>query len=217
MLADRHIVEEALRRDLESLSVSKKLARSVSQKLRKKRIHRSAGGEEDTTNGFALRCLTLYGRGGGCKVGADTSEEFGDSSNRRKSSASEEGKGYKPMCGAEETGVDCFSYGRKERFWKRNNRKEIEFEESQRNSIMNLSLPDDILEMCLMRLPLSSLMNARLVCKKWNYLTTTPQLCRCGEKVCIRLRGYLCLVLLRMVIALGKFTYLMLHLINGTT
>uniref|UniRef100_A0A803N9E5 Uncharacterized protein n=1 Tax=Chenopodium quinoa TaxID=63459 RepID=A0A803N9E5_CHEQI len=108
MIADRDIVEDGLCQDLESLSVSRKLVRSVSQKLRKKRIHRSAGDEEETANGFSLRCLTLYGRGGGCKVGADTSEEFGDSSNRRRSSASEEGKGFKPICGAEETGVDCF-------------------------------------------------------------------------------------------------------------
>ncbi|CAO2817483.1 unnamed protein product [Amaranthus hypochondriacus] len=175
MFVDRDIVEDGLRQDMESLSVSKKLVRTVSHKLRKKRIHRSAGDEEETTNGFSFRCLALYGRGGGCKVGADTSEEVGDSSNRRRSSASEEGKGYKPTCGAEEAGVDCFSYGRKDRFWKRNNRKELEFDESQRNGRMNLSLPDDILEMCLMRLPLSSLMNARLVCKKWNYLTTTPR------------------------------------------
>ncbi|XP_021717748.1 F-box/kelch-repeat protein At5g42350-like [Chenopodium quinoa] len=175
MTADRDIVEDGLCQDLESLSVSRKLVRSVSQKLRKKRIHRSAGDEEETANGFSLRCLTLYGRGGGCKVGADTSEEFGDSSNRRRSSASEEGKGFKPICGAEETGVDCFSYGRKDRFWKRSNRKELEYEGSNRNSRINLSLPDDILEMCLMRLPLSSLMNARLVCKRWNNLTTTPR------------------------------------------
>ncbi|KNA26105.1 hypothetical protein SOVF_000510 [Spinacia oleracea] len=175
MIANTDIVEDGLCQELESMCVSRKLVRSVSQKLRKKRIHRSAGNEEETANGFSLRCLTLYGRGGGCKVGADTSEEFGDSSNRRRSSASEEGKGFKPMCGGEEAGVDCFSYGRKDRFWKRNNRKELEYEESQRNGRMNLSLPDDILEMCLMRLPLSSLMNARLVCKKWNYLTTTPR------------------------------------------
>ncbi|KAL0432791.1 UNVERIFIED_CONTAM: F-box/kelch-repeat protein [Sesamum latifolium] len=40
---------------------------------------------------------------------------------------------------------------------------------------MNACLPDDILEMCLVRLPLASLMNARLVCKKWRNLTTTPR------------------------------------------
>ncbi|KAK4387815.1 F-box/kelch-repeat protein [Sesamum angolense] len=40
---------------------------------------------------------------------------------------------------------------------------------------MNACLPDDILEMCLVRLPLASLMNARLVCKKWRNLTTTSR------------------------------------------
>ncbi|MCH89728.1 F-box/kelch-repeat protein [Trifolium medium] len=40
---------------------------------------------------------------------------------------------------------------------------------------MHIFLPDDILEMCLVRLPLTSLMNARLVCKKWRSLTTTPR------------------------------------------
>lgn len=177
MYADGHIVEDALREDFQSLTVSRKLVRSVSQKLRKKSNHRSAGDEEETANGFSLSCLTLYGRSGGCKVGADdTGEDFGDSNGRRRSSASEEGKGYKTICGTEETGVDCFSYGRKERFWKRSNRKSLELRNSQRNSRMHhLSLPDDILEMCLMRLPLSNLMNARLVCKKWNDLTTTAR------------------------------------------
>lgn len=175
MFANGHIVEDSFCQDFESLTVSRKLVRTVSQKLRKKRVNKSAGNEEETANGFSLSCLTLYGRGGGCKVGADTGEDFGDSNGRRRSSASEEGKGYQNMCGAEETGVDCFSYGRKERFWRRNNRKGLELSESQRNSRMHLLLPDDILEMCLMRLPLSSLMNARLVCKKWNSLTTTSR------------------------------------------
>ncbi|MCH89859.1 F-box/kelch-repeat protein [Trifolium medium] len=38
-----------------------------------------------------------------------------------------------------------------------------------------LLLPDDVLEMCLVRLPLESLMNVRLVCKKLNSFTTTPR------------------------------------------
>lgn len=175
MFAGRRIVEDGLCQDFESLSVSRRLVRSVSQKLRKKRINRSAGDEEETTNGFSLRCLNLYGRGGGCRVGAGTGDDFGDSSGRRRSSASEEGKGYKTMCGAEETGVDCFSYGRKERFWKRSNRRELELDALERNRRLHHLLPDDILEMCLMRLPLSSLMNARLVCKKWNYLASTTR------------------------------------------
>ncbi|MED6179636.1 hypothetical protein PIB30_002966 [Stylosanthes scabra] len=102
--------EESLSQDVQTLSVSKRLARSVSHKLRKKN-NRSAA-EDDDLKGVALRCLTLYSRGGGCKVGADTSDEFGDSNGRRRSSASEEGgRGYKPICGPEEAAVDCFSYG----------------------------------------------------------------------------------------------------------
>ncbi|KAJ6731198.1 hypothetical protein OIU85_021917 [Salix viminalis] len=144
MFSERLTGEASLHRELEALSVSQRLVRSVSQKLRKKNL-RGEGEEEDDSRGVSLKCLTLYGMGGGCKVGAETSEEFGDPSGRRRScSASEEGKGYKPVCGNEETGLHMF-------------------------------LPDDILELCLVRLPLTSLMNARLVCKKWRYLTTTPR------------------------------------------
>lgn len=173
MFSERLAADESLCQDFESLSVSKRLVRSVSQKLRKK--NNKGGGEDDTGKGVSLKCLTLYSRGGGCKVGADTSDEFGDSNNRRRSSASEEGKGYKPICGPEETTVDCFSYGVKEKFWRKHNRKNSELEESVSNSRMHIFLPDDILEMCLVRLPLTSLMNARLVCKKWRSLTTTPR------------------------------------------
>lgn len=174
MISERLSGETSLRRDLEALSVSQRLVRSVSQKLRKKN-NRSEGEEEEDGRGVSLRCLVLYGRGGGCKVGAETSDDFGDPSSRRRSSASDDGKGYKTICGVEETGVDCFSYGVKDKFWKRNNRKDLEVEELQQNSRMHLFLPDDILELCLVRLPLTSLMNARLVCKKWRYLTTTPR------------------------------------------
>ncbi|XP_015934073.1 F-box/kelch-repeat protein At5g42350 [Arachis duranensis] len=166
--------DESLCQDVQSLSVSKRLVRSVSQKLRKKN-NRSAGEEDDDLKGVALRCLTLYSRGGGCKVGADTSDEFSDSNGRRRSSASEEGRGYKPICGPEETAVDCFSYGVRDIFWRRHSRKNSEIEELAANTRMHIFLPDDVLEMCLVRLPLTSLMNARLVCKKWRALTTTPR------------------------------------------
>ncbi|KAF5943198.1 hypothetical protein HYC85_020840 [Camellia sinensis] len=166
--------EGSLCRDFEALSLSRRLLRSFSQKFKKKNHSVEGEEEEDDARGISLGCLTLYGRGGGCKVGADTSEEFGDPSGRRRSSASEEGKGYTALCGTEDTTVDCFSYG-VEKFWRRNNRKVLELEESQQNSRMHVFLPDDILEMCLVRLPLTSLMNARLVCRKWRNLTTTPR------------------------------------------
>ncbi|KAK1421653.1 hypothetical protein QVD17_24153 [Tagetes erecta] len=119
-------------------------------------------GDDDDTRGVSLRCLSLYTRGGGCKVGAATSDDFSEVV----------GKGYKPVCGTRDTSVDCFSYG-VERFWKRNNKKKS-FEPHQ-NEAMQVFLPDDILEMCLMRLPITSLMNTRLVCKKWRALTTTTR------------------------------------------
>ncbi|XP_057470021.1 F-box/kelch-repeat protein At5g42350-like [Actinidia eriantha] len=174
MISERLMGEGSLRRDFEALSLSQRLVRSVSQKLKKKN-HIDEGEEEDDVGGVSLRCLTLYVRGGGCKVGADTSDEFGDPGSRRRSSASEEGKGFASICGTDEATVDCFSYGVKEKLWRRNNRKALELEESPKNSRMHVFLPDDILEMCLMRLPLTSLMNARLVCRKWRYLTTTPR------------------------------------------
>ncbi|PIN23320.1 hypothetical protein CDL12_03954 [Handroanthus impetiginosus] len=166
--------EEHIDRDFESLSVSKRLVRSMSQKLRR-RNNRNESSDEDETSGVSMRCLTLYGRGGGCKVGAEMGEEFGDPSSRRRSSASEEGKSYASICGKEEATVDCFSHGMKEKFFRRNNRKLLTYNEVQQSNSMNACLPDDILEMCLVRLPLASLMNARLVCKKWRNLTTTPR------------------------------------------
>ncbi|CAI9762997.1 unnamed protein product [Fraxinus pennsylvanica] len=174
MTSQRFSEDEHIHRDLESLSVSKRLVRSVSQKLKRKN-NRNEGDEEDERWGVSLRCLTLYSRGAGCKVVADTGEEYGDPGSRRRSSASEDGKGYPPICGNEEATVDCFSYGMKEKFWRRNNRRLLTFDEAQQNNSMNSCLPDDILEMCLVRLPLTSLANARLVCKKWRNLTTTSR------------------------------------------
>ncbi|KAL0392264.1 UNVERIFIED_CONTAM: F-box/kelch-repeat protein [Sesamum radiatum] len=176
MHSQRLTGEQLIDRDFESLSVSKRLVRSVSQKLKRKNHRSNESSDEDEMTGVSLRCLTLYGRGGGCKVSADMSEELGDPSNRRRSSASEEGKGYSTICGKEETTVvDCFSHGMKEKFFRRNNRRLLAYNDVEQSNSMNACLPDDILEMCLVRLPLASLMNARLVCKKWRNLTTTSQ------------------------------------------
>ncbi|CAL0326954.1 unnamed protein product [Lupinus luteus] len=166
MVSERLGVEEALCEDIQSLSVSK-------CRVRKRNNNRSASKEDnDDGKGVSLRCLTLNGRGGGCKVG----DESGDSSGRRRSSGSEEVKGYRTSRGREEAFVNCFSYRVKDRFCRRqHNKKSSEFEELVTNSRMNIFLPDDILEMCLVRLPLTSLVNARLVCKKWRSLTTTPR------------------------------------------
>ncbi|XP_071698105.1 F-box/kelch-repeat protein At5g42350-like [Rutidosis leptorrhynchoides] len=122
--------------------------------------------EDDETRGVLLKCLSLYSRGGGCKVCATTSDEFGEIA----------GKVYKPVCGAQDTSVGCFSYG-VENFKKRHNKKKnLQLQEPlDNNNQMHVFLPDDILEMCLMRLPLTSLMNSRLVCKRWRALTTTAR------------------------------------------
>ena len=133
MISERLMGEGSLRRDFEALSLSQRLVRSVSQKLKKKN-HIDEGEEEDDVRGVSLRCLTLYVRGGGCKVGADTSDEFGDPGSRRRSSASEEGKGFTSICRTGEATGDCFSYGVKEKLWRRNNRKALELEESPKNS-----------------------------------------------------------------------------------
>ncbi|KAK6939208.1 F-box domain [Dillenia turbinata] len=164
--------ETSLRQDFEalSLSVSKRLVRTVCQKLRKK-SHGGDGDDEDNVRGVFLRCLTLYGRSGGCRVGADLCEDFEDQNGRRRSSDKDKGRGHNPLCGVEETAFDCFSSGGKEKFWKRNNRKDVELEELSGYS----RIPDDVLEMCLVRLPLTSIMNARLVCRKWRHMTSTPR------------------------------------------
>ncbi|KAK3010626.1 hypothetical protein RJ639_012329 [Escallonia herrerae] len=174
MMSERLTGETSLSQHLDNLSVSQRLVRSVSHKLKKK-SYRAEEEEEDDTGGVSLRCLTLYGRGGGCKVGADTSEELNNLGGKRRSSASDEGKGYTTICGTEESTVDCFSHGVRDKFWKKSSRKVLELEESHRNSCMQVFLPDEILEMCLVRLPLTSLMSARLVCRKWRNLTTTPR------------------------------------------
>lgn len=53
-------------------------------------------------------------------------------------------------------------------------------------SAPEISLPDDVLEMILVRLPLRNLIAARLVCKKWSRMIVSPQFMRlrseCGQK-----------------------------------
>lgn len=172
MVSESLMGEGSIRRDLEALTLSQRLVRSLSHKLKRKNFR---GDDEDECDeergGVSLRCLPLYSRGGGCKVGAETNEEFGE--------------GYAPLCGADETSIDCFSYGLRDKFSRRNNKKALEFRGSNYNyPKMNVFLPDDILEMCLIRLPLTSLMSARLVCKKWRNLTSTPHF-MCLRRECM--------------------------------
>lgn len=167
----------SLHQELEVLSVSKRLVRSLSQKLKRKNHSNVVEDDDNNTHGISLKCPTLYTRGGGCKVGATTNEEFGEIGCRRRfSTSNEDEKGYKP--GTEDTSIDCFSYGVKDRFWKRSNRKVPE------GSGVHVFLPDDIVEMCLVRLPLTSLLKARLVCKKWRFLTTTSRFMQMRREGC---------------------------------
>ncbi|KAL3684549.1 hypothetical protein R1sor_002571 [Riccia sorocarpa] len=45
------------------------------------------------------------------------------------------------------------------------------------------TLPDDILEMCLARVPFVSLMRAKAVCKKWKALSSTPHFLQLRERI----------------------------------
>ncbi|GMH27361.1 hypothetical protein Nepgr_029204 [Nepenthes gracilis] len=173
MLSDRHSLDSSYRKHFDAFRLSRFPVKIVRQKLRKQN-HKCQGNEEEIARGILLGCLISHGRGGGCKVGADMGEDFEDTS-CRKSSTTKETKEYNTMCGAGETRVDCFSSGRKEKLWRTNRNRDLELDDMQRKSRTILSLPDDILELCLMKLPLTSLMNARLVCKKWNYLTATSR------------------------------------------
>ncbi|AES69653.1 F-box/kelch-repeat plant protein [Medicago truncatula] len=87
----------------------------------------------------------------------------------------------------EETSVKCFSpfgFGVKEWFWKRqhNPKKCIEkVHEIYTKECVEVEsglflLPDDILELCLDRLPFEGLKNVRLVCKNWSSFLTTERI-----------------------------------------
>ncbi|KAK2386266.1 Galactose oxidase/kelch repeat superfamily protein [Trifolium repens] len=85
------------------------------------------------------------------------------------------------VCGSkeeEETSIDCFSsfgFRVKESFWKKKHNTKKCVEVNYRGIFL---LPDEILEMCLNRLPLTSLKNARLVCKRWSSFVIERRLLR---------------------------------------
>ncbi|CAM8939316.1 unnamed protein product [Rhodiola kirilowii] len=160
MLRDRLAEEAALEQELNSVE-------NVCQKPRKNKMVREG-------RGVSVGCLPSYDRLRGCKVCSVNGFEFCDPS-RRRSSAGEEGKGFLTLCGPEGTEIDCFTSGVKDIFLKCNTRMDKEVKDTLENNRDYSFLPEDILEMCLVRLPLISLMNARLVCKRWRHLTSTPQ------------------------------------------
>ncbi|CAL9116667.1 unnamed protein product [Musa acuminata var. zebrina] len=160
---------------MEGLSISKSLVRSVSQKYKKKRSVFRAAHSGGSSRHNSSTCLGHYVKGGGCRrVGA--CDDF-DSTIKTRFSAMDECIPQRMDKGIEDTGVgmECFSYGVSEKFW-RSSRKEKPSVQcpSTSSSAVPASLPDDVLEMILARLPLSSVMTARCVCKKWRHLTSTP-------------------------------------------
>uniref|UniRef100_A0A1D1XPT5 F-box/kelch-repeat protein At5g42360 n=1 Tax=Anthurium amnicola TaxID=1678845 RepID=A0A1D1XPT5_9ARAE len=151
-------------------SLSQRVVRNLTRKLRR---NKSDYGDEGAAEGgggkrVPLRCLGLYGKGGGCKVGAcDEIDIIG----KRRSTAMELSK---PR--VEDSGLECCSHGVSDLIRMKILRKVKEAEQSILASATasQFTLPDDLLELCLVRLRLPDLQTARLVCKKWRYLTTTP-------------------------------------------
>lgn len=68
--------------------------------------------------------------------------------------------------------LECFSYAGAEKVWRRNIKKSAE-RRIAKEERHRPSLPDDIVEMCLARASLITVMNARLVCRKWRMITTS--------------------------------------------
>lgn len=172
-------------KEMEALSVSRRLMRALSENIRRnkkeKSDHEDGGGcggsssrkERTNRSSSSSKCLNLYTRGGGCsRVSSCEDIEISD---KRRLSFSED---CLPLRGVEKTGVECFS--------KRNSRKMKAAERclSSSSCPVEISLPDDVLELILARLPLSSLVAARLVCKRWSQLTMTPQFIQ------LRIKGF---------------------------
>ncbi|WOK92832.1 F-box/kelch-repeat protein [Canna indica] len=165
--------ETSRRQEMEGLSFSKSLVRSMSEKFKKKRNVFGRGHSGESSRASSSTCLGLYVKGGGCRVVA--CDDF-DSSIKRRLSSMDECMPQRTTNGVQGSSVECFSYGVSEKFWRRSSRKEKGSVQCQPSStsVSPTSLPDDVLEMILARLPLSSIMIARCVCKKWRYLTSTP-------------------------------------------
>ncbi|MQL96494.1 hypothetical protein Taro_029172 [Colocasia esculenta] len=166
-----------LQQDLEALSISKRMVRNLSQRLRRNKNSYGADGDangRDSEKGAPSRCLGFYGKGGGCKVGA--CDDIDISSGRRKPTSGELGTPHHSLPRVEKSSVECFSHGMSDLIRMKNLRKVKETGQPipASASAPQFPLPDDLLEMCLVRLPLPALQTARLVCKKWRYLTTTP-------------------------------------------
>ncbi|ONK64266.1 uncharacterized protein A4U43_C07F23850 [Asparagus officinalis] len=151
------LTDASLGRKMGTLGVSKRLLRNFSQNLKKKnkknRKRDDLGSfliEERALERPSSNCFSLYIKGGGCsRVGS--CEEI-DINSLRKLSISE----------------DCLPAKAIE---KRNSRKSKALEPE-------ISLPTDVIERILVRLPLKTLVSSRLVCRKWNQMIISPYFAR---------------------------------------
>ncbi|KAJ0966788.1 hypothetical protein J5N97_023705 [Dioscorea zingiberensis] len=177
--------ESSLQRDISALSLSKRLANSVSLNLVKKKdklkkkciqgVYQSQESSQTMCSSSGL--ISRYLRGGGCRVGA--CEEF-DLSFRKKSNVSDDCMLHRLASGVEIINVECFSNGTTGLFQKKTSKKakDVETNVCEPEPVFRFSVPDEVIEMILIRLPLKSLLAARRVCKKWRFLTTTPHFMR---------------------------------------
>ncbi|CAN6464002.1 unnamed protein product [Victoria cruziana] len=190
-----------LQPELGSAGVSSRLRRGVGRRTGKIGQGGEEEDEEGKDEGASLGCLGFHVKGGGCRVGAYMIDDcqlgrrdgLADGNTRRISTGGDESTFASPGRASAETGngspererisMDCFASGMAEMFRKRTSRKEMDAcrlsdckgnKDVPSSSVVELSLPDDILEMCLARVPFTSVMNARMVCKRWRFLTSTP-------------------------------------------
>jgi F-box domain len=145
----------SLNSDLESLSVSNPISKNSANKLRK----RSLGEKKlSSPKSGSLKCLSLAVKNNSCSVCA--CGDLGSTVKTRLVNSMEQSMSRKPGLNVETAAIECFSY-------KKNSRKGKQFNQERLLSPEpSFSLPDDVLELILVQLPLSSLMAARCVCKK---------------------------------------------------
>ncbi|PKU76115.1 F-box/kelch-repeat protein At5g42350-like [Dendrobium catenatum] len=150
----------SIQTDMDNLTVSKRLARNISQKLKKKKKKKCSESFEDVESDDGLvsfsGCLSSYVKSTGCKVGA--CEDLDINCRGRLISADD----CKPGKSIVENAIAL-----PEKFWRKGSRKDKGIEQRPLSFPPMNSLPDDLLEMILVMLPWTSLIAARRVCRKW--------------------------------------------------
>lgn len=158
----------SIQNDMDNLSISKRLAKNLSQKLNKKKMMKKCSGSlEDLESGDGLvsssGCLSFYVKSTGCKVGA--CEDLDINCRGRLISVED----CKPGKSIVENAITL-----PEKLWRKGSRKDKGIEQCPSSSAPPIiSLPDDVLEMILVILPWTSLIAARRVCRKWRCVTGT--------------------------------------------